>query len=126
MTETQQYTVPRLVLTAMLRGVVLDTAQLILSSWHSPEVVHPGDDFGRVFLWLWREDQDEAVKLFADVMWNVRRQQPNATKQITLDGLMNGLRLATQGVQPGELATLRDKMLERARFDHAEDPNSTS
>jgi hypothetical protein len=129
MSDRPQYTVPDNVLTHMLSGVALDTAQLILRTWQPSDgnAVHPGDPFGTVWLWLWRVDQDRAVSLLSNLLWRIRRQEPGATKQITLDALLRGMQLfALQGVQPGELDGLRDKTLQWMLTDHGEDPNSTS
>ncbi|GIM88737.1 hypothetical protein [Paractinoplanes toevensis] len=125
MTQIDEYHVPSKVLMHMLHGVALDASQLILSSWHSPDIVHPGDPFGTVFLWLWRTDQDRATRLFSDVAWRVRHTGAGATKQITLNGLLNGLRQAAEGITSEELTAMRPVLIEWMRADHGEDPNTT-
>jgi hypothetical protein len=126
MPSDQPIPVPSNVLTYLLHGASLDTARLLLDTWRPGDVAHPGDPFGTVFLWLWRTDQDRAVRFFSDMLWQVRRTQPDATKQITLNGVLNGLAMAAQGIAEAELAEMEPRLLQWLQMDHAEDPNATS
>lgn len=126
MPSDQPIPVPSNVLMHLLHGAALDTARLLLDTWKPGDVAHPGDPFGTVFLWLWRTDQDRALRFFSDVLWRVRRTQPDATKAITLDGVLQGLRLAAQGITAAELAEMRPRLTRWLLADHGEDPNATS
>jgi hypothetical protein len=60
------------------------------------DVLHPGDQFGTVFAWIWEDDPDQAMIFLADVMAALRDHNRVANLQppVTLDELLRGLHLA--------------------------------
>jgi hypothetical protein len=97
------YTLPRQVYETLKAGFNASSADwLIRNVLHdrpgqSPRVLHPGDPFGRVFAWVWRDDPDQAILLLADYMADLRDHHPRAADidpPLRLDEVLNGLRLA--------------------------------
>jgi hypothetical protein len=59
-------------------------------------LIHPGDHFGRVFAWVWRDDPNEAMLMLADYLAVLRDHNPVADLDppVRLDDILRGLRLA--------------------------------
>ncbi|MFC7274899.1 hypothetical protein ACFQS1_12960 [Paractinoplanes rhizophilus] len=110
MTQKQVYEVPEQVLSAMLIGVETDTVQSLVDNWKPGKAAHPGDPFGRVFLWLWRTDSHRAVTLFNDVVRRVRRTKQSPAREFTSDDLLHGLSFATQGMTDSEAQMVSDQV----------------
>lgn len=126
MTNRQEYTVPRRVLTNMLISVVVDASQVALETWSPGGVVRFGDPFGSVFVWLWRADEDRAVQLFADILWAVRHSSPNSTMQITLDAALDGFGLDLMDETDGEHEAMLTRLQAEVPALHGRDPNATA
>lgn len=107
--------VPRRVLPHLLTGIVRDTARETLElmkqpGWKPDNVIHLGDPFGLVLAWLWKSDPDLAVRVFADLMAQLRHWDPLSTKSVTLDAVLEGLFLCLQGLTDQEEAALTDRL----------------
>ncbi|MDT0380600.1 hypothetical protein RM572_17745 [Streptomyces sp. DSM 42041] len=77
----------------LLTGFVCYEGADLARTYKPGGVAHPGDPFGTVFAWLWEERRGTAVSLFADLLAEARRQA-DPGKEVTLDGLLRGLRFA--------------------------------
>jgi hypothetical protein len=71
------------------------TGQLGENAAHAgPEhrVLHPGDPFGRVFAWVWDDDQDQAMVLLADYLASLRQGRgADIDPPVRLDEVLAGL-----------------------------------
>jgi hypothetical protein len=59
-------------------------------------LIHPGDPFGRVFAWVWRQDPGEAMMMLADYLAVLRDHNlvADLDPPVRLDDILRGLRLA--------------------------------
>ncbi len=93
-------TIPRQVYDTLKAGFAGHAAEWLTRKLRdNPEdrqVMHPGDPFGRVLAWVWREDPDEAMLLLADYLAMLRDHNPWADidPPVRLDEVLGGLRLA--------------------------------
>lgn len=69
-----------------------------------PRLLHPGDGFGRVLAWAWREQGEAAARdLVTSLLNMLRRDHPRAHEiepAVTLAELTTDLRLALPGDMP--------------------------
>lgn len=67
---------------------------------------HPGDSFGRIAAWLWDTGQAGRLALLvADLLAELRHHHPEAPpagQRITLDRLLDGVRLSLPGRAPAQ------------------------
>lgn len=100
MTET--VTVPRDVYNSLSALAVAGSADKLLQMLQrdartGQRLVHPGDSFGRVVAWVWREDRARAVLLLADYLAELREHHRLAHQidpPVTLDEVLWGLEMA--------------------------------
>jgi hypothetical protein len=97
------YTLPRRVYETLKAGFTASSADWLIRQilrdrpGQEPRVLHLGDPFGRVFAWVWHDDQDQAMLLLADLLAELRNAHPRAGEinpPIRLDEVLGGLRLA--------------------------------
>jgi hypothetical protein len=75
----QTYTIPSNVYEDLALGFVENVARdihdMVRTSNRRPSetLLTPGDPFARVITWLWRDDPDEAVKVFVTYIHSIRR-----------------------------------------------------
>ena len=106
----------------LLRGLRRDGGYL------PGDVVHPGDPFGTVLAWLWRDNPNEAVSLLGDFVAQMRKWDELAHSQnpaVRLDDLLETLPLAL----PGDFTDAEtEALISRARSElptfFSSDPNS--
>jgi len=98
------YQVPNDVFEKLIYGLLRSTARSLLGqrAVGGPEaVLHPGDPFGTVIAWCWKEHPDEAVAYVGDLLAEVRYHAPGSDKTITLGELLDGLTFAMPNEMPG-------------------------
>ena len=122
--------VPRRVFTHLVGGLVHDTARKTLEVFHRPDrqpgtPIHLGDPFGLVLSWLWKTDPDLAVAQFAELMAYLRKWDQQATTQITLDDVLDGLFLCLQGLTDQEAGELTTRLSDDVPAHFTTDLNST-
>ncbi|GAB1639628.1 hypothetical protein [Krasilnikovia sp. MM14-A1259] len=136
---TTTQSVPGEVMTPLMRGLIDDTAHKTLRDWHRGDPdrelarlagldprrphLHLGDPFGKVLVWLWRTDPHHAVSVVADVVAQMRHFDELATKQITLDDLLDALPSALQGLEEQEEDALIDRLRHDVPRQFTVDPN---
>lgn len=104
-------------------GFVRGTADFMIThllQQDSPRLVHPGDGFGRVLAWTWRERGEVAAGvLVADLLAMLRRHHHRAHEiqpAVTLDELAEGLRHALPGdMSEQEIDEVTTKVRRQAR-----------
>jgi hypothetical protein len=104
-----------------------DSAQWLARSWRDPsarQALHTGDQFGRVFAWIWNHDPSEAMSFLADVLIELRDREPGISinPRVRLDEILEGLWLALPSGFRGY-----DEAADRARHEvpryYGGDPN---
>ncbi|MEV4649028.1 hypothetical protein [Saccharopolyspora sp. NPDC049357] len=115
-------TVPGDSFESLSAGFVRDTADFMIARLlrqDSPRLLHPGDGFGRVLAWTWRErGEGPARQLVADLLAALRthhRQAHEIEPAVTLDELTADLRFALPGDMPEHE---RDELLAAVRRPH--------
>lgn len=102
--------VPDGVLTHLLTGLANDTARHMLRTQDpAGRVLHPGDAYGLVLSWLWREDPGRAVVFIAILFSQLRKWDERSSEAVTLDALLAGVRFSLQGLSEEEEVTLIDQ-----------------
>jgi hypothetical protein len=103
--------IPDNVFAHLRNGLVFETAHYLLAGHPEQPVLHPGEAFGQVLTWLWRTDQDAAMKLVVDLLASVRYHAPGSDKNIRLDDLLAGIAFSIHAMSDEEAGAL----LARAR-----------
>ena len=98
--------VPDNVFAHLRNGLVFETAHYLLEGRRGQSILHPGEAFGQVLAWLWRTDQDAAVKLVVDLLASVRYHSPGSDKNIRLDDLLAGTAFSIHGLSDEEAQAL--------------------
>lgn len=110
-----QRLVPDEIRERLLNSFTAREASLLIAGWRRdgyPGSVRPGDPFGTVLAWLWRDDPDRAVDLLGEFVAMLRGADDVAPATLGVDELLAGLRMAVPPSFPdGEYAAL----VERAR-----------
>jgi hypothetical protein len=102
--------VPDGVLTQLLTGLADDTAHHMLRTQDpAGRVLQPGDAYGLVLSWLWRDDPDRAMVFIAILFSQLRKWDERSSEAVTLDALLAGIRFSLQGLTEEEEAMLIDK-----------------
>lgn len=109
--------VPDYVLTHLLTGFINEEAdaQVRLFGAERGNFGHAGDPLAKVFAWLWRTDQPEAMSRVAGYLLELRKWNRDApSPPITLDDVLGALRPPFDGyLDDGEVQAF----CERARRD---------
>ncbi|WP_040793199.1 hypothetical protein [Nocardia paucivorans] len=82
------------------------------------EFSHVGDEFGKVFAWLWRVDRHEALDHLAGYLVALRRHPDSPTPPVRLDDVLGALGLAAD-ITDDEYAAICDRA-RRAGIDPTE------
>ena len=98
--------VPDNVFAHLRNGLVFETSHYLLERLPRQRVLHPGEAFGQVLTWLWRTDQDGAVKLVVDLLASVRYHAPRSDKNICLDDLLTGIAFSIRAMSDEESQAL--------------------
>lgn len=117
----QTVTMPTHVLESLTAGFIRGTADFMLDRLlrgDASRLAHPGDGFGRVLAWTWRErGEGAAALLVADLLAMLQMHHPRADElqpAITLDELVSGIRLSLPGdVSEQEAAEVLAALRER-------------
>lgn len=113
-----------------IRSTLLETYFTHLAE-HGPKtwsedgkLLHIGDDFGRVFAWLWRSDQDEALDHLSDYIWRLRYAKSAPAVQ-SLEDVLAAMRFAAD-ITDDEYRVIceraRDDLADRFAADPGPDP----
>src|SRR5258706_6168721 len=89
--------VPNDVMEHLLDGIVMDAAYTALQSWEPGDVLHPGDPFGRVLSWMWKEDKGTALLLVSRLLGAFIRMGERG-ESVTLADVVDGLPFAVIAV----------------------------
>lgn len=108
---TQIRQVPEDIYSFLSASAVVRTADLVLRESSSRDeahwLLHPGDRFGDYLTWLWREDKrGEICLLLADLIADLRDHNADADPRMTLEGLLEGVRLAVYHLSDDETNAL--------------------
>lgn len=99
--------VPDGVLTHLLTGLADDTAHHMLRMQDPDEqVLHPGETYGQVLAWLWREDPGRAMDFIAILFSQLRKWDERSSDDVTLDALLAGIQFSVLDLSDGEAAAL--------------------
>jgi hypothetical protein len=99
--------VPDGVLTHLLTGLADDTAHHMLrTQGPGGKVLHPGEAYGQVLAWLWREDPGRAMVFIAILFSQLRKWDERSSDDVTLDALLAGIQFSVQDLSDGEAVAL--------------------
>jgi hypothetical protein len=108
----ETWAVPDAVLTHLLTGLADDTAHKMLRMQDpASRGLHPGDAYGLVLAWLWRESPSRVPDFVATLFAQLRKWDERASDSVGLESLLAGIQFSLQGLSPAEVAAL----VERAR-----------